>query len=180
MRRAQLNRTGALYRELLLDLDALLATDAAWMLGPWLAKARRLGGGDVDCVGTVVGDDVLGGSCADFMEWNARSQLTTWKPTAKGAAATGKPDDYARKHWQGLVSDYYAARVGQYLEQALADAAAGAPFDKGAMVRREVRLAYEWQVDVGDGKYPLEAEGDPVEVSNALIAKWGRFFSACA
>jgi hypothetical protein len=39
------SRTGALYEELLLDLDRLLAIDSAFLLGPWLASARKLGPG---------------------------------------------------------------------------------------------------------------------------------------
>eukprot|EP01046_Picozoa_sp_COSAG06_P093276 COSAG06_NODE_39472_length_412_cov_0.814696_1_plen_86_part_10 len=40
---AAVNRTGSLYEELLLDLDQLLATDSAFMLGPCLDSARALG-----------------------------------------------------------------------------------------------------------------------------------------
>ena len=53
-------------------MDGLLATDTAWMLGPWLASARKLGGNATDCTDTLVGDL----HCDDFMEWNARSQVT--------------------------------------------------------------------------------------------------------
>ena len=44
-------------------------------------------------------------ACADFYEWNARSQLTTWNPTPPGAAKKPDgPDDYASKHWSGLIN----------------------------------------------------------------------------
>jgi alpha-N-acetylglucosaminidase len=170
-----LNATGGLYQDLLRDLDRLLSADTAFMLGPWLESARKLGGSDVDCSGTVVGDL----KCDDFMEWNARSQLTTWQPTPKGAAVTGRPNDYARKHWSGLVSDYYAVRVSQYLEQALQDAAAGKPFQTNEMTRREVKLAFEFQTAFGNG-YPTEPVEDVVDVSTELIKKWGLYFRACA
>jgi hypothetical protein len=103
------NRTGNLYEELLLDLDDLLATDTAFMLGPWLDAARKLGGNATDCTDTIVGDL----KCQDFMEWNARSQLTTWKPTPKNGPL-GAPDDYAKKHWSGLIKTYYVPRVQLY------------------------------------------------------------------
>jgi hypothetical protein len=86
---AMVNRTGNVYEALLLDLDGLLATDTAFMLGPWLASARVLGGNATDCTDTIVGDL---DSCADFFEWNARSQLTTWKPTPK-TGPLGNPGD---------------------------------------------------------------------------------------
>ena len=41
---ARINTTGTLFSELLGDMDELLATDTAFMLGPWLASARKLGG----------------------------------------------------------------------------------------------------------------------------------------
>jgi alpha-N-acetylglucosaminidase len=169
----RVNRTGALYGDLLRDLDKLLATDTAFMLGPWLASARKLGGDATDCTDTVVGNL----KCDDFMEWNARCQVTTWQPTKK-EGPLGSPADYARKHWSGLVSDYYAARVDLHTKQALANAAEGKPFNKGAMQPKLVKLAYEWQTAFGSS-YPVEPESDPVTVSAVLTAKWGGFFAAC-
>ena len=43
LRADELRATGALYITLLNDLDSLLATDRAFLLGPWLESARRLG-----------------------------------------------------------------------------------------------------------------------------------------
>eukprot|EP01052_Picozoa_sp_SAG31_P001184 SAG31_NODE_39_length_31377_cov_5.971482_15_plen_665_part_00 len=169
----RVNHTGALYEQLLLDLDQLLATDSAFMLGPWLARARALGGDATDCTGTIVGDL----ACADFMEWNARSQLTTWKPTPQ-SGPLGHPSDYARKMWSGLISGYYAPRVRLYKQQALADAAEGKPFDQLEMDTRLIKLAYEWQTAFGNG-YPTQPVGDAAKVSAALISTWGRFFSEC-
>ena len=45
----------------------------------------------------------------------------------------GGPIDYASKHWSGLISDYYAARVTLVMNQALADAKAGNPLDSKAV-----------------------------------------------
>ena len=77
VRSAAINGTGALFVQLLADLERLLATDAAFLLGPWLAAARRLGGGATDCEHTRL-DERQPRDCADFMEWSARAQLTTW------------------------------------------------------------------------------------------------------
>ena len=125
------------------------------------------------------------GNCADFMEWNARSQLTTWHPVAPWHETVGRgtgvgPNDYARKSWAGLVGGYYAARVAEYLAQGLADAAAGRGLNAAAMDRRQAKLAYAWQNDLGDGKYPLEPAGDPVAVSVAMREKYGGYFGSCS
>jgi hypothetical protein len=146
------------------------------MLGPWLAKARKLGGDATDCTGTVVGDL----KCGDFMEWNARSQITTWKPIPEifNGNILGGDGDYARKQWSGLVADYYATRVHLYTEQAISDATAKKSFDQKAMNAKLAKLAFEWQTSFGNG-YPTEPVGDCVVESTKLISKWGHFFDAC-
>jgi hypothetical protein len=94
--------------------------------------------------------------CADFMEWNARAQLTTWHPVSDPDNPVPPPEgvgdepwpghinDYARKQWAGLVGDYYAPRVEQYRQQALADAAAGRPFSPISGRNVAVRLIKIW------------------------------------
>jgi hypothetical protein len=78
----RVNSTGSLYVGLLLDLDALVSTEAAFLLGPWLDAAAALAGSSEDCEG-----EGMAMACADFMRWNARSQITTWYPTAENATA---------------------------------------------------------------------------------------------
>ena len=90
----------------------------------------------------------------------------------------GHINDYARKQWAGLVGDYYAPRVGCYLKQGLADAAAGRPFGAAACLKCQSKLAYEWQTAFGN-KYPTEPAGDPVKVSAALRAKYASSFARC-
>lgn len=108
-----INTTGTLYIDLLGDVDTLLAAEPAFLLGPWLNMARAWGSAALnngtaptDCAADALGLATM--DCADFYEWNARSQLTTWNPTPPGAAQKPSgPDDYASKHWSGLVRDYY-------------------------------------------------------------------------
>jgi hypothetical protein len=74
---SRVTATAELFTGVLGELERLLGTDSAFMLGPWLASARKLGGSATDCVGLRIGKKETG-RCDDFMEWNARSQLTTW------------------------------------------------------------------------------------------------------
>ena len=183
----RIQATGGLYVQVLHDLDKLLATDSAFLLGPWLAAARKLGGDATDCTDTALGDKLS--KCADFMEWNARAQITTWHPTDRPSNPTpptegtppawpGKINDYARKQWSGLVGNYYAPRVQLYLEQGLADARAGRAFDTPTVVRHQAKLAFDWQTDFGNIG-PTEPAGDPVEVSAGLMQKYTGFFEGC-
>lgn len=185
----RLNATGQLYLDVLQDLDTLLATDQAFLLGSWLQRARRLGGNATDCTDTVLGSQLS--KCSDFMEWNARAQLTTWhpvssptdpKPNPEGSGGTwpGLIDDYARKQWAGLVGDYYAVRIDNcYLKVGMAAAAKGEPVDVALVTKCQSALAYSWQTDWGDDKYPSQPVGDPMAVSTALRAKYAPYFASC-
>ena len=72
-----LNATANAYIDLLLDIDALVGTDTAFLLGPWLESAKAWGANSSDC-GAM--------TCTAFYEWNARTQLTTWNPTPANAS----------------------------------------------------------------------------------------------
>tara|TARA_B110000208_G_scaffold190499_1_gene254540 strand:- start:116 stop:1954 length:1839 start_codon:yes stop_codon:yes gene_type:complete len=182
---SRINATGDLFVELLTDLDRLLATDGAFMLGPWLARARKLGGNATDCVDTRVAKlDAGNGRCDDYMEWNARAQLTTWYPTLTvdqpmPGQQGGRDHDYARKQWSGLISGHDIPRAKLYRQQALSDAQAGTAFDYVAVTQKYARMSYEWQTDVGPNVGPVAPVEDPVEVSVALRKKWAPYFSAC-
>lgn len=147
------------------------------MLGPWIRDAREWGRNNTgDCVAD--GYDVIS-TCADFYEWNARVQVTTWNPTPKGASQIpGGPVDYAGKHWSGLISDYYAARARLLLGQALSDAKAGRKLDNAAVNRLRAELAYNWTT--GTNAYPLDVQGDALEVSKAMLAKYRPYYASCS
>ena len=61
---ARIDETATHFTELLRDLERLLATDPAFMLGPWLEAARRLGGNATDCVDTQIAGDIGDCGCA--------------------------------------------------------------------------------------------------------------------
>ena len=179
--RRRMKETGNLFIELLQDLDRLLATDAAFMLGPWLEGARRIGGDGTDCIDTQVGNFER---CADFMEWNARSQLTTWYPTldpnnSYPGQQGGRDHDYARKQWSGLIRDYYVPRVEIYLKQALDDESAGVPFNNDAVMKACARLSFRWQNDYGPNEYPIDHVESPLRISTLMLERWSKYFSSC-
>lgn len=135
---------------------------------------------------TVLGDRLR--RCDDFMEWNARVQLTTWHPVDSPTNPTpsentpwpGAINDYARKQWAGLVGDYYAARVEQYLEQeGLADANRKTRFNTSEVTQREARLAFDFQTNFGNVGQ-TQPSGDPVAVSSTLRSKYSSYFASCA
>ena len=161
---------GSSYLELLGDLDSLLATDTAFMLGPWIASARACGANATDC-----GDF----SCPDFMEWNARAQLTTWIPTPPGSTEIpGGPNDYAGKHWSGLISGYYSVRAAQGMSLALQAVSTGSQWNVTAWHAALADHAAKWQL--ATNPYPTAVLGDARVVTAGLQDKYApRFAPYC-
>lgn len=171
---------GASYAATLVDLDELVGADQAFLLGSWLQMARALAaaanGSDCTGAGTNVPAEVVG--CAHFYEYNARSQLTTWNPTPKAATKVPPgPLDYAGKHWNGLLADYYRERVERLTAQAKKDAAACRPLDGAAADLLQAQLAFEFQV--ATKPYPTKPAGDALAASVAMRTKYKGAFASC-
>eukprot|EP01065_Artemidia_motanka_P052416 TRINITY_DN9463_c0_g1_i1.p1 TRINITY_DN9463_c0_g1~~TRINITY_DN9463_c0_g1_i1.p1 ORF type:complete len:719 (+),score=190.86 TRINITY_DN9463_c0_g1_i1:358-2514(+) len=75
-------------RTLLTDFDWVLSFSPHFLFGTWMRRARALASDAED---------------ERILEFNARNQVTLWGPR-------GEWNDYAAKHWAGLVSTYYARR----------------------------------------------------------------------
>jgi len=175
---SRVEKTAAAYATMLEDIDTLVGTDPAFLLGSWIEMARRWGSSASDCVDT--GYAAIDGDCPHFYEWNARVQLTTWNPTPINASAVpAGPVDYASKHWNGLIKDYYAERVRLIASQGIRDAARGKALDSDAVDRIKAEHAYNWTV--ATNKYPDEPTGDYVTTSRTMIQKYSIYFEeACA
>lgn len=66
-------------------LDDVLYTDENFLLSNWISKARALAESEEE---------------ADYMEFQARNQVTLWGPH-------GEVNNYGSKAWAGLVGEYY-------------------------------------------------------------------------
>ena len=83
------------FLQLMSDMDALLATRKDFMLGPWIASARRCG--------TTPAEKAL-------YERNARDLITLW------GDAESPLHEYANRQWSGLINDFYKKRWAQFLQ----------------------------------------------------------------
>lgn len=170
----EIGRSGLFYIDILNDTDILVATDYAFLLGPWIESARRLGKSRHDCYSTIL----EGSNCEHFYEWNARSQITTWNPTAKNdAAIPGGPIDYASKHWSGLIRDYYVTRASLLMRQAMQDEIAGRPLNQTKVARLNAQHAYRWTTS--QNKYPTSPVGNALSVSRCMFEKYKHWFTSC-
>jgi alpha-N-acetylglucosaminidase len=137
------------FRELMQDMDRLVGTQEDFLLGRWIADARACAENAED---------------ADLYEWNARNILTLWGDQNRNIR------DYARRHWAGLISDFYLPRwelFCGYLNDRIAD---GAEFNRGAAKNYLVGFEDEWCRKKGSSA--VEADGDPVAVSDELFKKY--------
>jgi len=144
------------------DLDRLLATRREFLLGPWLADARRWGTTPAE---------------ADLYERNARQLVTVWG----GAPETTMLFEYAGRQWSGLMNGFYLERWQRYfawLEQQ------PATYDDASLPRRDGRVTaaandfyrdlarWEFSWCEGHEPHPVAPRGDTLPVARELFDKW--------
>lgn len=81
--------------EILDDIDEIVSTQSAFLVGKWIADARKWGATPQE---------------ADYFESNARNLLTTWSD------AEMVLNDYAARTWGGLVKTFYKVRWTMFFE----------------------------------------------------------------
>ncbi|HEV7629105.1 MAG TPA: alpha-N-acetylglucosaminidase, partial [Streptomyces sp.] len=102
---AGFRKLSTLWLSLMTLSDEIAGTHRSFLLGPWLADARRL-------AGSVKADQ-------DQLERTARTLVTAWAD--RPAADKGKLANYANRDWQGLIGDFHLPQWRAYLD-ALEDA----------------------------------------------------------
>jgi alpha-N-acetylglucosaminidase len=135
---------------LIRDMDKLLGTRREFMVGPWLADARRWARNDQE---------------RRLYEWNARNQITLWGPRDSWL------HDYARKDWSGMMASFPLPRWELFVRRLDEALAGGKECDVDAF-EKEVRLLEEkWAQGMED--YPVAPVGDSVAVVRELWDKYG-------
>jgi alpha-N-acetylglucosaminidase len=137
------------FLQLIADMDRLLATKKDFMLGPWLADARKWG--------TTAQEKAL-------YERNARDLVTLW------GDAESPLHEYSNRQWSGLLNDFYKARWQQFfvlLSHSLKTGAVPdlATFDKTIS-------QWEWKWVNTQKAFPVVVSGDPVLVAKEMYKKY--------
>ena len=151
------------------DLDELVGCDASFLIGPWIAEARKWANAtDAE---------------ARFYEWQARSQVSTWWPVSTTDVdrwtanyTKGPPlDGYANKHWNGLVRDFYGERVKCYVAQVGLDLGSSHPLNTTNITRCAVKaeMAFTQTTATKYAEKPTPTKTLPL--SKALLAKYQRY-----
>ncbi|MBN1910972.1 MAG: alpha-N-acetylglucosaminidase C-terminal domain-containing protein [Pirellulales bacterium] len=138
------------YLQLIRDMDELLATRREFLLGKWLADARRWGAMEEE---------------RRLYEWNARTIITLWGP----------PDsplhEYAHRQWSGLMKGFYLPRWEKLVARLDESLKSGKPFDDKKF-ERDLRV-WEHQWTHRNESYPATPQGDPVAASRRTWEKYG-------
>jgi len=149
--REKLTAAGKELLDLIRGIDELLTTRPEFLLGRWLADAKRWATSDDE---------------RKLYEWNARNQITLWGPRDSVL------HEYARKQWSGMLTGFYLPRWEMFLkrlDQSLADKQ---KFDADAF-ERDVR-AWEEKWTRGTEEHPTAPTGDPVAIARKLWDKYGK------
>ncbi len=147
---AALAKHSEIFLQLIRDLDELLGTNKHFLLGKWIAEARKWG---------------INSKEKRFYEWNARTIVTMWEPAKKSRLR-----DYASKQWSGLLKGFYLPRWKLFLDRLYRSLIDNTYFNKKEYFKdlKEMELAWIRQTD----GYPSEPEGDTLEVAHRLFKKY--------
>jgi alpha-N-acetylglucosaminidase len=152
--RAALREGERKVEELLRDIDALVGTRSEFLLGKWIADARRWGTTDAE---------------RRLYEFNARNIITLW-----GTKCTeGQNDDlnlYAFKEWQGMFTSYFLPRWEAFFGRLNASLDSGVPLDRKPFADETCTMEQRWSHDTT--RFATTPSGDAIAVARRLVAKW--------
>jgi alpha-N-acetylglucosaminidase len=137
------------YLELIDDMDKLLATRKDFLLGKWIADARRCG--------TTNAEKAL-------FEQNARDLITLW------GDADSPLHEYSCRQWSGLMTDFYKVRWQKFFETTTLAMEAGKQLDI-ATFDKEI-AQWEWKWVNTQKNFPTAPTGNSVQMAKLLYKKY--------
>ncbi|CAG9765501.1 unnamed protein product [Ceutorhynchus assimilis] len=144
----EFQKLATIFRGIFLDLESILATNEAFLLGKWLEAAK---------------------SCANntkeekLFEYNARNQITLWGPW-------GEIMNYAIKQWSGVVKDFLYPRWDEFVYalnfSLVYNVTFNQPLEQGLIF-----LLYEEPFTFARDIYPTEVRGDTIQIAKSILAR---------
>ncbi|KAG9409582.1 hypothetical protein AC1031_019846 [Aphanomyces cochlioides] len=145
-------------KEVIQDMDAILKTNRAFLLGPWLEAAKSFGSSPSD---------------VQYFEYQARNQITQW-----GQKNDNALNDYAAKQWAGLVKDYYLMRWSIWLDSICASPTPRHSWNHTTVedfrnkTMDEYLDEFEQAWQLRNKSYATQPDGNTVEVARTLYIKY--------
>ncbi|KAK9767485.1 hypothetical protein K7432_002712 [Basidiobolus ranarum] len=170
---AQIVLYGSLIEALILDTDKLLSTHSQFHLGKWLGNANAI----AKTIKIPNGkQDFNNGQLttpANYLEFQARNQITWWGPASQGSLA-----DYASKQWAGLVKTYYLPRWQHFSKSLLKTAISGQAWNQDKFNVEIAAFEGKWQYGTwGQRKgetWGPSPKDDTVEIAQDIFRRWGK------
>ncbi|KAI1418879.1 glycoside hydrolase family 89 protein [Xylaria sp. FL1777] len=157
-REYDLKRQGKKLTQLLSTLDAVLATNENFQLSTWIKAARA----------TVNTSDPNRSAIADFLEYEARNQVTIWGPT-------GQISDYASRSWSGLVGTYYLPRWQKFIDYLIATPSNA--YDQKAFTAELLEWELSWVNRTTAGSELTDSAADLRTTLVAVTNTWSSIFT---
>lgn len=140
--------------DLINDMDLLLATRKDFLLGPWIADARKWGENAEEKA---------------LYEQNARDLITLW------GDAKSPLHEYSNRQWSGLLSDFYKVRWEKFFAMLFAAMKDGSVPDFKSF-EKNISL-WEWQWVNEQKPFPVTAKGNSTQTAVKLHAKYRQLIS---
>ncbi len=137
------------FLNVLLDQERLLNTIPDFMVGKWIADARKAGRNDAE---------------KNLYEKNARMLITTWGDREQ--ANKGGLRDYSYREWGGLMRDYYYPRWKLFFDKLKA----GSPTPSA-----DEYFDMEWAWAMTNStkqSYPVTSQENPIVVAKEVFEKY--------
>ena len=131
------------------DLETLVGSDSYFLLGKWIADARRWGENETEKA---------------YYERDARNILSTWG--GRGHSL----NDYANRCWAGLIGSYYKPRWETFLKELIRSLDEKKPLNEEAL--QEQLFDFEWEWVARTDSFPSVPQGDPVALSRNAYEKY--------
>ncbi len=145
----RLQKHAAQFISLLDDLDGLLKTRQDFLLGRWIADARKCGG---------TPDEKA------LYERNARNLITLWGGEAN------KLHEYSNRQWSGLISDFYKPRWQMFFSSLQTSLINGVPFNQSVFDETCRRWEWDWVNQQSD--FPVNPSGGAIEAALTIHKKY--------
>ncbi len=142
-------RKSAEFITLIDDMDKLLGTRKDFMLGPWVADARKWGNNEAEKA---------------LYEMNAKDLITLW------GDAKNPLHEYACRQWNGLLNDFYKPRWLQFFALVEKSLTQNQPVDLKKFDDQISQWEWKWVNTRKD--YELKPIGSPIQTAIALHKKY--------
>jgi alpha-N-acetylglucosaminidase len=138
------------FLNVILDMDRLLNTIPEFMVGNWIASARKMGNTDAE---------------KNLYEKNARMLITTWGDREQANRGVGLRD-YSYREWGGLMKDFYYPRWKRFFDDLKAD-------KKTPTADEFFDMEWAWATTNSATKaYPTVPHENPVVVAKEIFEKY--------